>query len=454
MEYSRAYKYKLNPAVFYRIYEECVVVYNTQTQMVYRFNESAGDIIGRFEEYIGVDEVADSLLEKYDVEDEKEFKNSIYDFVMELEEKNLIHRQYKQIEVRNNLERQLSSFFKEGLQLYSACIESTYKCNEKCRHCYISKQKKKELTTEQIKNILDQLADMRVLEITFTGGEFFARKDAFDLLDYAYQKHFLVDIFTNGILLGGDEILRIKATYPRCVHFSVYSYKADKHDAVTRVAGSFEKTIKAIQSCVLVGIPVNIKTPVFMETVDDIDGMVELANSLGVSIELGKNITPKKNGDLSPVVMKVRDRRHVQIFFENMKNVKELEDVSHYDSAQSDRICGAGQRSISINPYGEVYPCNMLSLCIGDITKDTIRNIWEKSEQLRWWREHNRKSRKEGCDDCDMVEQCFFCPGEAMMRSGNPLLRYEEACTDTRYVMERDSITNEGRRPDGINMDM
>lgn len=433
MEYSRAYK--LNPAVFYRIYEECVVVYNTQTQMMYSFNESAGDIIGRFEEYATADEVICDLLQLYDIDDEKQFRDDIYAFVKELEDKRLIHSQYQQIEVVNNLEKQISSIFANRKHLYSASIEATYKCNERCRHCYIAKKEKKELSTEQIKDILDQLSEMRVFEIVFTGGEFFTRQDAFDLLEYAYQKRFLVDIFTNGTLLSGEDVIRIKEIYPRCVHFSVYSYKPEVHDGITMLKGSFERTIKAIKYCSLIGIPVNIKTPVFSETIGDIDGLVELANSLGVSIELGKNITPKKNGDLSPTAMKIQDQKNDQIFFEKVNNA--IEPIGIESSTKSDRICGAGGRSISINPYGEVFPCNMLPLCIGDITKESINDIWEKSERLQWWREHNYKTKKEGCEDCKIENQCIFCPGEAMMRSGNPLLRYEAACTDTRYAVRR-----------------
>lgn len=203
--------------------------------------------------------------------------------------------------------------------------------------------------------------------------------------------------------------------------------------------GSFEKTIKAIEACNIIGIPVNIKTPVFDETIDDIEGMVHLAESLSASIELGHNITPKKNGDLEPTALKIsgeekNDRVHYAI-----KSLIKTIDNEIYKKERSDKLCGAGEHSISINPYGEVYPCNLLQLCIGNVTKQSVKEIWEKSDALKWWRENNLRSRKKGCLDCTLMDRCVFCPGEAMMRTGNPLEMYDDACLATKYVVNRES---------------
>ena len=300
-------------------------------------------------------------------------------------------------------------------------------------------ENRQELTAGKIRTILDELYDLNVFNLIFTDGEIFTREDSFDILEYAYSKRFLIDIFTNGTLLDGNDYIRLKSCQPRCIHFSVYSHIPQKHDAITQMPGSFEKTIKAIKTCILIDIPVNIKTPVFDETIDDIQGIVSLAESLSASIELGQNITPKKNGDLKPTALKISgeekdDRVHYAI-----KNlIKTIENET--DKKQvSDKLCGAGEHSISINPYGEVYPCNLLQLCIGDVTKQSVREIWDTSDMLKWWRENNRRSLKKGCSNCNMTERCIFCPGEAMMRKGNPLEMYEDACLATKYVVNRES---------------
>ena len=44
---------------------------------------------------------------------------------------------------------------------------------------------------------------------------------------------------------------------------------------------------------------------------------------------------------------------------------------------------------------------------------------------------------KKGCEDCKYFDNCIFCPGEAMMRSNDPLKKYEDACIATQLASER-----------------
>ena len=433
-------RFCLHPSVFYRCYGEHVIVYQTETQKVYTFNESAGDIIACLEEYASVSDILDELKEIYDMDDPKEqdaMEEYVASFLAELKTREIIKQEHRQIEVVENLEKEIGSYFPEGEQLFSATIELTYRCNEKCRHCYVVSEDKEEMTYEKIRSLLDELADMKAFNLVFTGGEVFLRDDAFALLEYAYQKHFLIDIFTNGTLLDGNDFIRLKSIWPRCVHFSLYSHIPEKHDAVTQVRGSFERTLNAIKSCILMGIPVNIKTPVFDETKDDVEGIVALANSLGCSAELSRNITPKKDGDLTPLDMKIDAADDERVVADVIDKLVDRIDNRQDPDPIRQKICGAGARSISINPYGEVFPCGMLSICLGNVNQETIRNIWENSERLQWWRENNRMSKLKGCGECEMINDCVFCPGEAMMRTGNPLVRYDTACLATEKAIRR-----------------
>ena len=189
----------------------------------------------------------------------------------------------------------------------------------------------------------------------------------------------------------------------------------------------------------------NIKTPVFEETADDVTEMVHLANSLGVSIEIGSNITPKKDGDLSPTKMEISSPEKEYHLMEMISQLIPSQESAkdNFIKAENLRICGAGDKSISIAPYGEVFPCNMLQLCIGDLTKQSINEIWEESVQLKWWRTSNLRNNRKGCENCKYSDECAFCPGEAMMRTGNPLTKYEKACRDTYALVGREKRKEE-----------
>lgn len=433
------HKVKLHPAVFYRMYDEKTILYHTEQQKVYTFNSTSGEIFDRFRSFCPISDAIESLSRIFEIDDREDFDSTIREFVEEMLNKGIFIKEYKQQEYFKTLEKEIGQEFSDSKQLYSVLFEVTYKCNEKCRHCYVVDDHREELSTAQIKAIIDDLSMMNVLNLVFTGGEVFTRRDAFEILEYAYNKGFVIDIFTNGNLLDGNDYIRLKLIYPRSVHFSVYSHIPEKHDSITRVRGSFEKTIKSIRSCVAIGIPVNIKTPVFDETVDDISGMVSLAEALGVSIEIGSNITPKKDGDLEPTRMMVDGEDKERQLLEKIRELIPSYDSAAQDYADADnlRICGAGDKSISINPYGEVFPCNMLQLCIGDLKKESIKDIWEGSETLKWWRENNLRKKRRGCEDCEYSNKCVFCPGEAMMRTGDPLSKYDKACRETYAAIGR-----------------
>lgn len=437
MKENNPIKYHIHPSVFYRSFTESTVVYLTSGQRVFTFNETVGDILDCFKEPCSVEQAVKKLLGVYDVPDEVEFEKEISEFVSQLVEKGILVEEYHQVEVLHNLESEVSSQFDSGEQLYSVLIELTYKCNERCRHCYIVDEHRQEMSFEKVCEILDELAEMKTFNIIFTGGELFTRKDAFEILEYAYSKRFVVDIFTNGNLIDGNDYIRLKSVWPRCVHFSLYSHIPEKHDAITRVPGSFDKTLKSIRSCVTIGIPVNIKTPIFEETMDDVSGIVALANEIGCSVEMGRNITPKKDGDLAPVQMKILSEKDEESVVDTIYQLITTLDNAPAQSKVPDKLCGAGERSLSINPYGEVFPCSMLQICIGDVNKQSIREIWEHSEKLKEWRQMNRRSLRKGCDGCKLADECVFCPGEAMMRTGDPLSMYNEACETSAFAAKR-----------------
>ena len=357
---------------------------------------------------------------------------SIREFFKELIQNGIIIQNSKENNYSGILENEISDEFANSNRLYSATIELTYRCNEKCRHCYVYDEGGEEMSTNQIMKILDDLCDMEVATLLFTGGEVFARKDIFEILEYAYKKHFAMDIFTNGTLLDESKIIKLKKLWPKSIQFSIYTHILQKHDAVTQIKDSYEKTINAIKTCIAVGIPVKIKMPVFKETADDISGVIELAKSLGASVSVSNDITPKKNGDTSPLKMRILNNKKLG---DVSKNIEEkLGDLyKNTDSKTLDsRICSAGARMLSINPYGKVYPCANFPLCIGDALTQNIKDIWENSKELNKWRKLNKTVNRKDCITCEHLKYCRYCPGEAIMYNGSPVLKYQDAC----YVCE------------------
>src|SRR3979411_2827707 len=99
---------------------------------------------------------------------------------------------------------------KLGIPL-SVQVDVTYRCNERCVHCYLDHEDHGEMTTSEIKGVLDQLAEAGVFFLTFSGGEVFLRRDFFEILEYARRLQFNVKVKTNAVMIREAEAQRIRA---------------------------------------------------------------------------------------------------------------------------------------------------------------------------------------------------------------------------------------------------
>ena len=133
-----------------------------------------------------------------------------------------------------------------------AQMELTYRCNLHCRHCYTDPYNHteffpKEMTLEEITRILDEMADLGILWLNFTGGEVFARRDFFDIYDHAYAKGFLLVLYTNGTTLTESVIDRLTQQPPFFIDVSCHSVTEEKFDWFTQVKGSYRHFVRGME---------------------------------------------------------------------------------------------------------------------------------------------------------------------------------------------------------------
>src|SRR5258707_10288302 len=120
----------------------------------------------------------------------------------------------------------------------SVHLDVTYRCNERCVHCYLDHDDRGEMTTAEIKGILDQLAEAGVFFLTLSGGEPFMRKDFFEIVAHARSLLFNVKVKTNGLLIREKEAQQLRALGVETVQISVYSQRPEIHDEITKIKGS------------------------------------------------------------------------------------------------------------------------------------------------------------------------------------------------------------------------
>ncbi|MBR2214507.1 MAG: putative heme d1 biosynthesis radical SAM protein NirJ1 [Selenomonadaceae bacterium] len=132
---------------------------------------------------------------------------------------------------------------------------STRTCNLKCRHCYMNSDAQKyqnELTTEEAKRFIADLADFKVPVLLFSGGEPLIREDFFTLAEYAAEKKVRPTLSTNGTLITREVARRIKDIGIGYVGISLDGLK-DVNDKFRGVDGAYQKAMEGIENCVAVG---------------------------------------------------------------------------------------------------------------------------------------------------------------------------------------------------------
>jgi len=313
------------------------------------------------------------------------------------------------------LDRVRDRAFAERIPL-AVHFDLTYRCNERCVHCYLDHEDHGEMTTAEVKDVLDQLASSGTLFLTFSGGELLLRKDFFELLAYARQLQFDVKIKTNAILIKEADAVRIRDLGVRQVQISVYSHRPDVHDAITKVRGSLARTIAAIRFLSACGLKVTIANVLMRQNASDYHGVRALAKDLGAEYTLDPTITPKMNGDTSILALRMPEAQVLHLFKdaavvgEGFCSLPTEADAETLDSAP----CSAGHIACYITPYGDVYPCVQFPLPSGNLRQQRFDDVWHHSPQLNEVRSIRTRDLTT-CPSCTYVSTCTRCPGLAYM---------------------------------------
>lgn len=324
--------------------------------------------------------------------------------------------------------KKLSSITNNKIIPLYVFFELTYKCNLSCRHCYVLKPThedlNEELTTTEIKNIIDDLKEVGGFIITFTGGEVFLRPDLLQILSYTKSKNFSIRIFTNGTLITKNIADKIKEIYPLEVGISIYGKSAKTHDKITRVPGSFDSSLQAIKYLRERNIRVAVKCTLMKENIKDYPAVYDLAKSLGCQPQFDPTIVPKDNGDRSVLSLRIGRNKLKELFQD-----KNLFPPKRITAKQLKRnfLCDAGKSLVNITPYGDVQPCLQFRINAGNLKDSRFSNIWNNSQLFSILR-NLKNTDLILCNSCSLQRFCSRCPGIAQLEDGNFLGKSQRAC--------------------------
>ena len=306
---------------------------------------------------------------------------------------------------------------KAGVPL-SVQFDLTYRCNERCVHCYLDHDDYGELTAPEIMGVLDQLAEAGVFFLCFSGGEVLMRRDFFRILEYARSLLFGVKVKTNAFMIGKNEADRLCELSVQSVQVSVYSHRPEVHDAITKLPGSLKRSLAGIALLRERGMKVVIANVLMRQNLDDYFGVVALAKELGADYTFDPTITPRMDHDRSILGLGIGPSDLERVFRtrELVGNVEQF--CAPPPAVDDDTLeglpCSASHTFCYISPYGDVYPCVQFPLPTGNVRQQKFLEIWNDSPQMNEIRSIRGRDLPT-CKSCSHLGTCSRCPGLAYM---------------------------------------
>ncbi len=311
----------------------------------------------------------------------------------------------------------------DGTTVCSVLFELTYRCSEMCIHCYnpgatrnnkeIShRAEQEELTLNDYKRIIDELYYLGLVKVCLSGGDPFSKEITWDLIDYLYQKEIAFDIFTNGQRITKD-IQRLADYYPRVIGISIYSGIADDHDAITRVPGSWSRSMQVVKELSDLAVPMNLKCCVMQPNLHSYYMVADLAKQYGAQPQFEINITESNDGDLCAKQLRLTEEQLHVVLRDNNLALYVGKEAPNYGGQKRDvsySSCGAGKTGFCISPNGNLRGCPAFTQIYGNLQKLSALDILSNSKELKEWRSATVADYTE-CGKYDYCDYCNLCAG-------------------------------------------
>ncbi len=305
---------------------------------------------------------------------------------------------------------------------FQVTLEVTHRCNLSCQHCYVDVPSEGELSFTELKDILDQLAAAGSMYLLVTGGETLIRRDFFDIAFYAREQGFMVMFLTNGTLVTRDVAREISRLEPMFVGMSLHGATPGTHDGITGKQGSFALVMQAIEVLKRLGVRVSLQASLMDSNVGEAEAMKALAQRLGVYLQFGDELVPTRSGSLAPYQYEVGPTEFD--YHSNQEPGKR--DMT---TSETNSVCQAGRGICSISPAGDVFPCLLMPMKVGNLRQARFAEIWRgnPSPELTYLRSITWQDLS-SCRECSLGKYCRKCMGVAFAETGELTKPPPSAC--------------------------
>jgi radical SAM protein with 4Fe4S-binding SPASM domain len=385
-------------------------------------NRTAAEFVDGFIKGESEEETVRRFLRRYKVDAEtarKDYKDTLFVVNTFAKTPDVCPVSYLGVEKIEPFEKELSAPYRMDLAL-------TYRCNNRCVHCYAGgPRESEEMSTRDWQLVIDRLRDIGIPQVVFTGGEPTLREDLVALIAHTQEKELVCGLVTNGRKLKDEAYLKglVDAGLDHA-QVTVESHDPKVHDRITGVEGSWDETVQGLRNTVASQVYTVSNTTLNQLNVDGIDETLDFLHGLGLKqfacnslIYSGKAPEVAKDfaldeASLEPVLARIRDRAHELGMEFTWYTPTEYCVLDPLKLELGIKSCSACRINMAIEPDGTVIPCQSYFMPLGNILRDRWNKIWRNPtcQKLR--------SRKYAPDKCHECPSLSVCGGGCPLKTG------------------------------------
>ena len=312
----------------------------------------------------------------------------------------------------------------------NAVWELTLRCDLACRHCSsrAGRARPDELTTSEALDVVRQMADLGVLEVTLIGGEAYLHEGWTDIVRAIRDRGMECTMVTGGRGLTPERARAARDAGMMSVSVSVDGLPPT-HDALRGVAGSFDAALRAMENLAREGVQVSANTQIGRRNRRELAGVFEHVAGAGahswqlqITVAGGRVVDdpalllePYHLLEVMPSVARLKPRADaldVRIWpGNNLGYYGPFESLLRGHSPLGRKgSCPAGRSVLGVEANGAVKGCPSLpsaSYVGGNVRDDGLRDIWERAYPLRFTRDPRRGELWGYCAGCYYADDCL-----------------------------------------------
>jgi len=291
-----------------------------------------------------------------------------------------------------------------------------------------------ELSIDEVRILLEELYNLGVFELEFSGGEPFMRHDFLEILDLANSMDFSLEVLTNGILIDENIANIMKELSVRVIQVPLEGLE-ETHESI-RGKGTFHRAIDAIKLLKNAGLKVQVRTTITKRSLPDLEPLTKLITSMEVDSFLATEYIPIGRGlgrsDLM-LGQEEKDKLKKSLDFLRISHGPKIsirgdaygcfesnDDMANFGESDRSILCGALRGDwCGILPNGVVTPCDIIPFYAGSIRLQKMMDIWNNSPVIKTFRQFDPQKLKGACGSCSSRVMCGGCRALAFLFYGD-----------------------------------